>query len=123
MNYVYTCQDPTKYADSLNDGYEKVGEEINQNGYNKLFDLGDAAHIIPNVMGGSDTKFKCDYHQTGGKNTTLRTLLVGGSASYGAYAGLGGFGSDYGVSYSWTSVGFRSVSLFMSLLDKEQEGS
>ena len=62
MNYVYTCQDPTKYADSLNDGYEKVGEEIHQDGYNKLFDLGDAAHIIPNVMGGSDTKFKCDYH-------------------------------------------------------------
>lgn len=123
MNYVYTCQDPTKYADSLNDGYEKVGEEIHQDGYNKLFDLGDAAHIIPNVMGGSDTKFKCDYHWTGGKNTILRTLFVGGSAYDGANAGLGYFGSYGGVSSSWADVGFRSVSSFVSLLDKEQEGS
>lgn len=114
MNYVYTCQDPTKYADSLNDGYEKVGEEIHQDGYNKLFDLGDAAHIIPNVMGGSDTKFKCDYHWTGGKNTTLRTLIVGGCAGLGASAGLGFFYSSNGVSYSWANFGFRSVSSFVS---------
>ena len=124
MNYVYTCQDPEKYADNLNgEGYEKVGEEIHQNGYTKLFDLGDAAHIIPNVMGGSDTKFKCDYHWTGGKNTTLRTLLVGGHASDGAHAGLGDFYSNSGVSDSWANIGFRSVSSFLSLLDKEQEGS
>lgn len=28
MNYVYTCQDAGKYADTLNDSYVKVGEEI-----------------------------------------------------------------------------------------------
>lgn len=115
MNYVYTCQDPTKYADNLNgDGYEKVGEEIHQDGYTKLFDLGDAAHIIPNVMGGNTTQYKCDYHWTGDKNATLRTLLVGGRADAGASAGLGYFASYNGVSYSWTLVGFRSVSSFVS---------
>lgn len=36
--------------------------------------------------------------------------VVGGSASDGASAGLGYFGSDDGVSYSATFVGFRSVS-------------
>lgn len=36
--------------------------------------------------------------------------VVGGSASYGGYAGLGYFHSGYGVSYSYTAVGFRSVS-------------
>lgn len=124
MNYVYTCQDPEKYADNLNgEGYEKVGEEIHQDGYTKLFDLGDAAHIIPNVMGGNTTQYKCDYHWTGGKNTTLRTLLVGGSANNGTNAGLGYFSSNGGVSGSWAYVGFRSVSSFMSFLDKEQEGS
>ena len=115
MNYVYTCQDPDKYADNLNgDGYEKVGEEIHTDGYTKLFDLGDAAHIIPNVMGGNTTTYKCDYHWTGSKNTTLRTLFVGGSAHHGSYAGLGGFLSYNGVSNSTADVGFRSVSSFLS---------
>ena len=62
MNYVYTCQDASKYADTLNDSYVKVGEEIYQDGYTKSFDLGDAAHIIPHVMGGNTTKYICDYH-------------------------------------------------------------
>ena len=62
MNYVYTCQDASKYADTLNDSYVKVGEEIHQDGYTKSFDLGDAAYIIPHVMGGDTTKYICDYH-------------------------------------------------------------
>lgn len=36
--------------------------------------------------------------------------VVGGSAGDGAYAGLGYFGSDGGVSYSSAHFGFRSVS-------------
>lgn len=114
MNYVYTCQDASKYADTLNDSYVKVGEEIHQDGYTKSFDLGDAAHIIPHVMGGDTTKYICDYHWTGSKDKTLRTLLVGGGAGYGASAGLGFFYSNDGVSVAWALVGFRSVSGFMS---------
>ena len=114
MNYVYTCQDASKYADTLNDSYVKVGEEIHQDGYTKSFDLGDAAHIIPHVMGGDTTKHICDYHWTGNKDKTLRTLLVGGNAHDGAYAGLGGFHSSGGVSFAWSHVGFRSVSGFLS---------
>lgn len=114
MNYVYTCQDASKYADTLNDSYVKVGEEIHQDGYTKSFDLGDAAHIIPHVMGGDTTKYICDYHWTGGKDKTLRTLFVGGDARNGASAGLGCFYSYYGVSSPWTDVGFRSVSGFVS---------
>ena len=114
MNYVYTCQDASKYADTLNDSYVKVGEEIHQDGYTKSFDLGDAAHIIPHVMGGDTTKYICDYHWTGGKDRTLRTLVVGGSADHGAAAGLGRFDSAFGVSDAWATLGFRSVSGFMS---------
>lgn len=36
--------------------------------------------------------------------------VVGGSATFGGYAGLGRFNSIYGVSYSYAYVGFRSVS-------------
>ena len=114
MNYVYTCQDASKYVDTLNDSYVKVGEEIHQDGYTMSFDLGDAAHIIPHVMGGNTTQYICDYHWTGGKNKTLRTLLVGGGANNGATAGLGGFNSSDGVSHAWATVGFRSVSGFLS---------
>lgn len=114
MNYVYTCQDASKYADTLNDSYIKVGEEIHQDEYTKSFDLGDAAHIIPHVMGGNTTQYICDCHWTGGKNKTLRTLLVGGNANDGVNAGLGGFDSDGSVSAAWTYIGFRSVSGFLS---------
>ena len=111
MNYVYTCQDASKYADTLNDSYVKVGEEIHQDGYTMSFDLGDAAHIIPHVMGGNTTQYICDYHWTGGKDKTLRTLIVGSRAHYGAYAGLGGFCSNFGGSGYQVYIGFRSVSL------------
>ena len=114
MNYVYTCQDASKYADTLNDSYVKVGEEIHQDGYTMSFDLGDAAHIIPHVMGGNTTQYICDYHWAGGKDKTLRTLVVGGNAASGTGAGLGGFRSRDGVSSAWTDVGFRSVSGFLS---------
>lgn len=114
MNYVYTCQDASKYADTLNDSYVKVGEEIHQDGYTKSFDLGDAAHIIPHVMGSDTTKYICDYHWTGGKDKTLRTLIVGGGAYNGAGAGLGYFDSLGSVSTAWAHSGFRSVSGFMS---------
>ena len=114
MNYVYTCQDASKYADTLNDSYVKVGEEIHQDGYTMSFDLGDAAHIIPHVMGGNTTQYICDYHWTGGRDKNLRTLFVGGRAAFGAAAGLGCFDSDGGVSDSWAHVGFRSVSGFVS---------
>ena len=114
MNYVYTCQDASKYADTLNDSYVKVGEEIHQEGYTKSFDLGDAAHIIPHVMGGDTTKYICDYHLVGSNNEILRTLLVGGCASYSEYVGLGRFDSNSDVSSFDSAVGFRSVSAFVS---------
>ena len=114
MTYVYTCQDASKYADTLNDSYVKVGEEIYQNGYTKSFDLGDAAHIIPCVMGGDATKYICDTHMVESSDGDFRSLLVGGNASLGSYVGLGSLGSGYNTSCTWADIGFRSVSSFVS---------
>lgn len=119
MNYVYTCKDPDKFGETLTEDWEKIGEEIHQDGYTKLFDLGDAAHIIPKVMGGNTTTYKCDYHWTGAKNATLRALIVGGGANDGSYAGLGYFYSYAAVSDSGATVGFRSVSRFLSFSSQE----
>ena len=113
---VYTTTDPNNYGDNeaAKNSMEIAGHEIHQDGYIKEFDLGDAAHIIPESVGGDTTKYKCDYHWTGSKNTSLKTLLVGGNAYDGARAGLGGFLSNNGVSLSYTHIGFRSVSAFLS---------
>ena len=113
---VYTTTDPNNYGDneSAKNAMEIAGHEIHQDGYTKEFDLGEAAHIIPESVGGDTTKYKCDYHWTGAKDTSLRTLFVGGSSDYGANAGLGVFYSSGGVSSSYAPFGFRSVSAFVS---------
>ena len=117
MCYVYTCQDPTKFGDTLTGDYEKVGEEIKTDGYTKLFDLGDAAHIIPNVIGGSDTTYKCAYNSSGLKSS-LKKLHVGGHADNGR-GNLGYFTSIFDVSNSKTYIGFRTVSRFVSFSQSE----
>ena len=113
---VYTTTDPNNYGDdeSAKNAMEIAGHEINEDGYTKEFDLGEAAHIIPKSVGGDTTEYKCDYHGPGPNDTSLRTLIVGGRADYGAFSGLGFFFSILGVSYSFAFVGFRSVSSFLS---------
>lgn len=113
---VYTTTDPNNYGDSesAKKAMKIAGHEITQNGHIKEFDLGEAAHIIPKSVGGDITKYKCDYHQTYPKDTSIRTLLVGGSAINGANAGLGCFNSTYYTHEVSQSVGFRSVSRFVS---------
>lgn len=113
---VYTTTDPNNYGDneSAKNAMEIAGHEINEGGYTKEFDLGEAAHIIPKSVGGDTTEYKCDYHWPSFENTSLETLLVGGGANYSAHAGLGYFDSRRGVSNSNAAIGFRSVSAFLS---------
>ena len=114
MSYVYTCQDASKYADTLNDSYVKVGEEIYNDGYTKSFDLGDITHIIPHVMGGNTTKYICDYHQIFTKDNNLCVFIVGGAARSRELGGLGYVDTSNSVYVLWPPFGFRSVSGFMS---------
>ena len=98
-NTVYTTTDPNNYGDNVSakNAMEIAGHETNQEGYTKEFDLGEAAHIIPESVGGNTTKDKCDYHMTGVRDTSLRTLNVGGEAYLGPIVGLGYFDSGDGV--------------------------
>ena len=61
---VYTTTGPNNYGDneSAKNAMEIAGHEIHQDGYIKEFDLGEAAHIIPESVGGNTTNYKCDYH-------------------------------------------------------------
>lgn len=108
---VYTTSNPSAFGDD-NTAKGKMtvaGKEIASDGYTKDFDLGSKGEIIPSVVGGSATTYMCDYHWCNTASTSLRTLIVGGSAHYGSNAGLGGFYSRLGVGYVSSDVGFRTL--------------
>lgn len=108
---VYTTTDTSAFGDD-NTAKGKMtvaGTEVASDGYIKAFDLGEKGEIIPSAVGGSNTTYMCDYHYCNTSSTALRTLLVGGNATNGGYAGLGCFYSSYGVSAAGTNVGFRTL--------------
>lgn len=108
---VYTTSNPSAFGDD-NTAKGKMtvaGKEIASDGYTKDFDLGSKGEIIPSVVGGSATTYICDYHWCNATSTPLRTLIVGGNALYGGYAGLGLFYSYYGVGGIYSSVGLRTL--------------
>ena len=108
---VYTTSNPSAFGDD-NTAKGKMtvaGKEIASDGYTKDFDLGSKGEIIPSVVGGSATTYMCDYHWCNAASTSLRTLFVGGRADLGGNAGLGYFGSYYGVGAVLSNVGFRTL--------------
>lgn len=108
---VYTTSNPSAFGDD-NTAKGKMtvaGKEIASDGYTKDFDLGSKGEIIPSVVGGSATTYMCDYHWCNTASTSLRTLIVGGSAFNGGGAGLGNFASYYGVGSVSSAVGFRTL--------------
>lgn len=126
MNYVYTCQDPSKYSDSLNENYKKVAEGFNNyagagsqimSAYIKEFDLGDTAHIIGKVLGVEDpTTFKCDASYTFDRSNTPKIPRVGGYMTSTSTAGLGYAHLSQKVNEAYGS--FRSVSSSVSFPNK-----
>jgi hypothetical protein len=108
---VYTTTDPTAFGDD-NTAKGKMtvaGTEIASDGWIKDYDLGETGEIIPSVVGGSATTYMCDYHYCNASSTALRTLIVGGGADSGGYAGLGCFYSNNGVGLVYSTVGFRTL--------------
>lgn len=117
LSNVWTTDDPAEYTDVIGNKILAGHECLRGGEYIKYFDLGETAEIIPSSNGGSTTTYKCDYHWRDSATFRLRTLFVGGCANNGGNAGLGGFSSSSGVWYSNASIGFRSVSSFVSFSD------
>lgn len=108
---VYTTTDTSAFGDD-NTAKGKMtvaGTEVASDGYIKAFDLGEKGEIIPSAVGGSNTTYMCDYHYCNASSTALRTLLVGGRANTGGFAGLGYFDSGSGVGNAYSHVGFRTL--------------
>lgn len=108
---VYTTTNPENYGETETQKAKMKlisSREIHVDGYTKDFDLQTTGEIVPCAVGGGSTTYMCDYHYTGNKDASLRTLLLGGHA-YGGFSGPGCFYSDHGVGLSSTLVGFRTL--------------
>ena len=104
-NEVYATDNPLLYGSD----YSKmkiVGMEINKGGYIKEWDLGNTSEIIPRLVGGNATQYKCDLHSTGFGN--LRILNFGDDSIGHNYAGLGCYSSYYTEEDLNSSSGYRS---------------
>lgn len=108
---VYTTDISSNYDDNeISKNKMKIaGIETPIDGFTKEFDLRDRGEIIPLLVGGSQTTYKCDYHYCNVNFTALRTLLVGGAADSGGSAGLGCFHSSYSVGNATAAVGFLTL--------------
>ena len=110
MDYIYTCQDPDKFGETLTDDWEKIGETVHQDGWIRQFTLGTVAHIIPILNGGSSTIYHCDYHSAGiYAETVFRNLIMGGGLDRMSYAGIANFVSTQSITGANLYVGFRQV--------------
>ena len=105
---VYTTTDSSKFCDDTS-VMNVAGIEVAENGYTKEFDLRETGEIIPKLVGGSESKYKCDYYLCDTDSVEKRTLLVGGCANRERRSGLGFFNSSNGVGSTSAYFGFRSL--------------
>ena len=87
---VYITDNSNDYGDDeiAKSKMRIAGYWIHQNGFIKEFDLGEEANIIPAIVGASFATHKCDYNYVEIKNTNLRTIFVGGTATSIGTGGL-----------------------------------
>lgn len=109
ISSVYTTTNKEEFTDVI--GSKTIaGYEVAQDGYIKEFDLGETAEIIPSsCTGASATTYICDYHSCSAASTGLRTLLVGGRADSGGFAGLVWFLSLHSLGLVSSVVGLLYI--------------
>lgn len=104
---VYVTDDPSLYNDTDYSKMKLAGIEIRERGFIKEWDLGNTAEIIPRLIGGNTTKYKCDYNRANRRG--LIELQVGGSIVDHLNAGLGFFYANYNTNSTiFENCGFRS---------------
>ena len=107
---VYTCNDLSALNfDSNLNGYTLKGSAARTEGYVKKMIMGEQGEIIPSEVGGSSSTYFADYFYTSlpSSGVSRRAVYVGGSAYYGAYAGLVFVLTHYGSSFTNAHIGAR----------------
>ena len=105
---IYVTDDPKFYTDSDYSNMKRITVMPTLNGYIKEWNLGNTAEIIPRLVGGNVTQYKCDNISTL-YIQQLSLLWVGGLANYSDKAGLGYCNYNTATTNKATSGGYRSV--------------
>lgn len=105
---IYVANDTENYNSTNYNGYTVVGLETRSNGYVKELVFGENGDIMPMFVGAGSTTYWADYHYTNIPTAeALRGVMFGGSAYYGAHAGLSCAYSSNSPSYADASFGSR----------------
>ena len=110
--YRAANDDPANFQDSNYNGYEVRGEIPRTSNYVKKILCGEFGDNMPLEVGGTgagSTSYFCDYFYTSipESGTSLRGVCFGGSAYYGAYAGLACASASGAPSAAVTVIGSR----------------
>ena len=117
-NYLPECEDLiASYIKAMPDSYElsvicyRIVVAALTNNEKRHLTVGDKWYPVVQFCRPED-KYNCQGNVLIGtiESEGERYSVVGGSASHSTSTGLGAFDSSDGVSYSYTLVGFRSVS-------------
>jgi hypothetical protein len=109
LTKLWTCDLPVNFQDNNYAGYVMRGYLGRSYDYVKDMLLGE---MMPSVQGGGagTATYFCDHSWMGnipGSGTDLRGVFFGGSATYGALAGLAASYANYAPSYTIPYIGSR----------------
>lgn len=104
---IYLAKTEADYGDTITEGFSELGQLPRKGG--AISDTYLGTFIPSEATGASSTTGRCDNLETNIASSSLRTLLYGGRATYGANAGLGYCHSGPAVGNSHASCGSRLV--------------
>ena len=104
---IYVCADPSLFVDNGYTNYSLIGLAPRANGYISEMALGEYGDLIASATGGGSTTFWADYFYTSVTSSSLLGVLSGGTAHYGASAGLGCAYSSRGPALANADIGSR----------------
>ncbi len=104
---IYLAKTEADYGDTVTEGFSELGQLPRKNGFVSDTYLG--TFIPSEATGASSNTGRCDNFETNVNSSSLRTLYYGGSATYGAGAGLGYWHSAATVGYAAARYGSRLV--------------
>lgn len=104
---IYVTDNPDYYSDSDVSNMRLIGEiPEGGGGWIKSLNLGETAEIVPESLGANSTTYMTDYCYRGISVNTY-SLILGGDADGGSYAGLGCFCVNIGVGWAYAIGGCR----------------
>ena len=103
---VYICTDISKYTDDTSANYTNIGVKAQSDGYISATGYSSISpwSFYPTSTSGSETTYIPD---SAGYSSGWRVVYVGGSWSYGSYAGLFSFYAGDSSSSSYSLIGAR----------------